>query len=74
MNSDNFCYCKVGRAIAKLVAIEKSPILKFAILEKFIFLKGNKNILHFAIIFSPTVHIFLILCNWLIQIFGTCFV
>ena len=27
MNSDNFCYRKVGRAITKLGAIEKSPIL-----------------------------------------------
>ena len=27
VKSDNFCYCKVGRAITKLGAIEKSPIL-----------------------------------------------
>ena len=38
-NSDNFCYRKVGRAITKLGAIEKSPILPF--------LKGNKNYLTF---------------------------
>ena len=27
VKSDNFCYRKVGRAITKLGAIEKSPIL-----------------------------------------------
>ena len=32
IKSDNFCYTKVGRAITKLGAKEKSPILK-----------GNKN-------------------------------
>ena len=35
--SDNFSYRKVGRAITKWGAIEKSPIL-----EKLPFLKGNK--------------------------------
>ena len=27
IKSDNFCYCKVGRAITQWGAIEKSPIL-----------------------------------------------
>ena len=36
IKSDNFCYRKVGRAITKWGAIEKSPIMKFS------FLKGNK--------------------------------
>ena len=48
IKSDNFCYRKVGRAITKWGAIEKST-----------FLNGNKIISHFmvAIIFSSTVGI-----------------
>ena len=53
IKSDNFCYRKVGRAITKWGAIEKSPILL-----AFPFLKGkkkNSRIMMVAIIFSPTV-------------------
>ena len=47
IKSDNFWYCKVGRAIT----------IWGAILEKLPFLKGKKlfHILMVAIIFSPTV-------------------
>ena len=49
IKSDNFFYCKVGRAITKLGAMEKSPIL----LSQILFC-----ILMVEIIFSPTV------CYW----------
>ena len=39
IKSDNFCYRKVGRAITKWGAIEKSPILLSQFLEKLPFLK-----------------------------------
>ena len=42
IKSDNFCFRKVGRAINKWGAIEKSNI-PIAILEKLPFLKSNKN-------------------------------
>ena len=69
INSDNFCYHKVGRAITKWGTIEKSPILlsqywknyslvsKMRIkpvflqvdnLEKWQFIKGNKNYFPFS--------------------------
>ena len=38
IKSDNFCYRKVGRAITKWEALEKSPIF-----EKITIFKGNKN-------------------------------
>ena len=40
--SDNFCYRKVGRAITKWGAKEKSPI-SIAILEIITIFKGQKN-------------------------------
>ena len=43
IKKNNFCYRKVGRAITKWGAIEKSPVLF--------------RILMAAIIFSPTVHL-----------------
>ena len=59
IKSDNFCYRKVGRAITKWGAIEKSPIGAIAILEKLPLSKGSKNYfsLMVAIIFSPTVRV-----------------
>ena len=48
IKSDNFCYCKVGRAITKWGAIEKSPIFQ-RVTKLF-------RILMVAIIFSSTVH------------------
>ena len=48
IQSDNFCFHNVGRAITKWGSIcrEKSDIA-IAILEKFEFLKGKKNYLDF---------------------------
>ena len=56
IKSDDFCYCKVGRAITS--NREKSNIA-IAILEKTTIFKGYQNlfrILMVAIIFSSTVH------------------
>ena len=44
---NNLVYRKVGRAITKWGAIEKSPILQSQYWKKLSFLKGNKN--YFAI-------------------------
>ena len=43
IKSDNFCYRKVGRAITKWGAIENKSNIAIAILEKLLFLTGNKN-------------------------------
>ena len=57
IKSDNFCYRKVGSAITKWGAIEKSPILLSQYWKNYHFLRVTKiyRILMVAIIFSSTV-------------------
>ena len=50
IKSDNFCCRKVGRAITKWIAIEKSPILLSQYWKKYQFYMVTPNISH-AIIF-----------------------
>jgi hypothetical protein len=47
IKSDNFCYRKVGRAITKWGAIEKSPILLSQYWKIYHFLRVTKIISHF---------------------------
>ena len=47
IKSDNFCYRKVGRAITKWGAIQKSPILLSQYGKNYHFRRVTKIILHF---------------------------
>ena len=47
IKSDNFCYRKVGRAITKWGAIEKSPISLSQYWKSYHFERVKKNISHF---------------------------
>ena len=47
IKSDNFCYRKIGRAITKRGAIEKSPLFLSQYWKKYHFLMVAKIISHF---------------------------